>query len=640
LTCKGECAGFILNCIYKEDEVMHLAPSQRNLTEDLRPAFSAGRKLSEIAQALLWTMLQEDPGCQSRVLLDKVTHRQIPIAVSLRHVNRWRATWGLNRRKGRPYQAEGPRSVASSAAVVQVTPRLSFVGVHLLAHWLDHQEAFGPVVGQLQQAIEAHTRAHPDDDFALLHHREQTLRHRLQALFFAPLLGIDRLTGFDTREHPLETLLGRGYQSSTLRQFLGQLERVGAAEALMTTLLPAKAGQLIYVDGHMIAYWSRRSMHKGKITMLGRIMAGSQAVMAHDEAGQAVFVAYYPPDIHVSQVIVAYCQNVAEATGSALFVIDRAVNAVALAGAFDEQGLGLLCMLDDNEHAGLESFEATEVDLLEDGTRVYSGSWKASRPDDPRHFVIVVPAEGKTLVYWGTPKVEAALEVSEWPRVYRARNEIQEHSFKSMIDHGGLDINYGRKTILGPDRHHQRQAEQLAQSLETAHKRVDKKAEAVKAQQDKVAESTSKGHGKRLEQRKRHLVILEQELKDAKAKHTTFSEQVAALGPAGQRADRDFRKQTIMTIRTLLLENTLRAFLMALVATLQTKVSLERLLSLLFERSGARMETLSQVAYWVNTTGLSLPNRRLLSEVVEGLCAMDLQDQGKPIHVRIKDMPP
>ena len=81
---------------------MHLAPSQRNLTEDVSPAFSAGRKLSEIAQALLWTILQEDPGCQSRVLLDKVAHRQIPIAVSLRHVNRWRATWGLNRRKGRP----------------------------------------------------------------------------------------------------------------------------------------------------------------------------------------------------------------------------------------------------------------------------------------------------------------------------------------------------------------------------------------------------------------------------------------------------------------------------------------------------------------------------------------------------------
>jgi hypothetical protein len=50
-------------------------------------------------------------------------------------------------------------------------------------------------------------------------------------------------------------------------------------------------------------------MHKGKITMLGRIMAGSQAVIAHDEAGQAVFVAYDPPDLHWSRVILAYCKQ-------------------------------------------------------------------------------------------------------------------------------------------------------------------------------------------------------------------------------------------------------------------------------------------------------------------------------------------
>ena len=94
-------------------------------------------------------------------------------------------------------------------------------------------------------------------------------------------------------------------------------------------------------------------------------------------------IGYYAPDLHLSQIILAYCQQVAEATGSAVFVIDRAVNSVALAEAFDEQGLGLLCMLDDNEHAGLESFEATYVATLEDGTRVYSGPWKESRKRIP-----------------------------------------------------------------------------------------------------------------------------------------------------------------------------------------------------------------------------------------------------------------
>jgi len=69
-------------------------------------------------------------------------------------------------------------------------------------------------------------------------------------------------------------------------------------------------------------------------------------------------------------------------------------------------------------------------------------------------------------------------------------------------------------------------------------------------------------------------------------------------------------------------------------------VSLEQVLGLLFERRGARMETSSQVIYWVNTAGLSLSNRLLLDKIVEGLSAIDLQDQGKPIYVRLKDMPP
>lgn len=619
---------------------MPLTQSQHTLDDDLRPDFSAGRKLGEVEQALLWSWLHEEPECPSRVLLDKAAHRHILIAVSLRHVNRWRAARGLNRCPGRPGHADGSQPAAAGAEVVRVTPHLSCVGVHLFAHWLDQQEAFAPVVAQLQQAIEAYQPTHPDDDFALVHHREQTLLHRFQALFFAPLMGIDRLSEFDTREHPLQTLIGRGYQSSTLRQFLGQLERVDAAASLMSVLVADRVGPLIYVDGHMIAYWSRRAMHKGKITMLGRIMAGSQGVIAHDNTGQAVFVAYYPPDIHVSHVIVAYCQHVAEATGSTLFVIDRAVNSVALARAFDDQDLGLLCMLDDNEHAGLGSFETTLMDILEDGTRVYSGPWKACRHDDPRHFVIVEPPADKTLVYWGTPKVEEALDVREWPRVYRERNAIQELSFKSMIAHGGLDINHGRKTIMAPDRHHQRKQEHLEASLETAHQRVAKKAEAVKNQQAKVAESEAKGHGKRLEQRQDKLVTVEQELKDAQGKQAKLSDHAATLGPAGQRADRDFRKQTIMTMRTLFLENMLRAFLAALLATLPLQVSLEQVLSLLFERRGARVETPSQVVYWVNTAGLSQSNQRLLGTIVEGLGAMGLQDQGKPIHVRLKDMPP
>jgi hypothetical protein len=397
-----------------------------------------------------------------------------------------------------------------------------------LAYWLEPQGACGPVVAQLTQAIEAHQHTCPADDFAWLHHREQTLLRHVQARFFAPLLGLEPLTAFATHEHPLATLLGRSYQSSTLQQFLGHLERVGADAALLPALLPIHPGQRTSLDGHRIAYWARVPMHQGKITMRGRILAGSQAVSAHNEAGQAVCVASPPPDLQGSGRIVAYCQQVVEATGSALLVIARAVNSQAMAAAVATQDWGVLCRLDDNEQQGRESFQATLEGPLDEGSQVYSGPWKAPRQDDPRHCVIVEPAAGQTVVDWGTPKLQEALEALEWPRVYRERTAIQDKSCKRMIDHGALETTYGRKKIVGPDRHQPRQRAHLEAALETAQQRVDKKGEALEVQRAKVAESQSTGHGKRLGQRQQALGRGEQALKAAQHKHDHLAEHVGA----------------------------------------------------------------------------------------------------------------
>jgi hypothetical protein len=105
--------------------------------------------------ALVWQVLHAAPQCPSRVVLEKVAQRHVPIAVSVRHLNRLRAKWPLNRRTGRPGQAAGRHPMCAGTALVQVTPRLSCVGVHLFAHWLDQQAGFAPVVAQLQQAIDA-----------------------------------------------------------------------------------------------------------------------------------------------------------------------------------------------------------------------------------------------------------------------------------------------------------------------------------------------------------------------------------------------------------------------------------------------------------------------------------------------------
>jgi hypothetical protein len=263
-----------------------------------------------------------------------------------------------------------------------------------------------------------------------------------------------------------------------------------------------------------------------------------------------------------------------------------------------------------------------------------------ARQDDDRHFVIVEPQDSKTLVYWGSPRVKAALEAEVWPELYRARTELQENAFRRMIDHGALDINAGRKTILGPDRHQQRAEAKVRDALEAARLKVAKKSLELEAKREQVAQSEAQGHGKRLEQRQRAAAELEAKRREVQQHEVHLQEQVDGFEAPKERADRDFRKQTIMTIRTLFLENLLQAFMAVLLSVLTKRVSLDQVLKLLFERSGTRIEREMTVTYWINATGLSRSNRRILEEIVEGLSTVGLVERGKPVHVCLKDFPP
>jgi len=155
----------------------------------------------------------------------------------------------------------------------------------------------------------------------------------------------------------------------------------------------------------------------------------------------------------------------------------------------------------------------------------------------------------------GTPQVEAALEVHEC-HGYRERNAIQELSFNAD-DHGGSISTMVARPFMGPDG--------IISASKNSSKRLwrrprarGQEAKAVTSQQAKVAESEPKGIAD-VWSSARAVVTLEHELKDQRATGETLLSTPPPWA-GGQRADRDFRKQTIMTMRTLFLENMLRAF--------------------------------------------------------------------------------
>src|SRR5439155_1405515 len=81
---------------------MSLALRKPPLTEASSLPLEAGRKLGAVELAVVWQVLHENPQCPSRVVRDQVVQRQVTMNVSVRHLNRLRAKWKLNRPKGRP----------------------------------------------------------------------------------------------------------------------------------------------------------------------------------------------------------------------------------------------------------------------------------------------------------------------------------------------------------------------------------------------------------------------------------------------------------------------------------------------------------------------------------------------------------
>ncbi len=326
------------------------------------------------------------------------------------------------------------------------------------------------------------------------------------------------------------------------------------------------------------------------------------------------------------------------ATGIEIFVIDREVNAVTMAIAFAHEGWGLLGMRNTNEYRDLSDWDTEVAGQLEDGRTVYQGQWREPRDKDPRHFVMVESPE-RLLVYWGTPNVAEAFDALEWPGLSAQRTEVQENSFKRMIAHGALNVNYGTKKIVGPDRHQQRAQEAVDKKLTGVQARRAHKVAQLSDQQEKVKESVEKGHGTRLAQRQRRQGLMENEVEALTRKEATLKDQHDAVGPAKTRADRDFRKQRIMTFRTLLLENVLMAFFQTLNGIVPLNIGIETLIELFFKRSGTYRDTGSEIVYRMHTGGLSLSYTRTLQKIVDAVNDMTLSRHGKPIRVPLTPVP-
>lgn len=615
------------------------APAQNIGSSVPCPSFVHGRRHSRNTQALLWQQCQLQPQSASRTIIMQLQTTQSAKLPSIRHLNRLRRLWGCSRKVGRPGAASrrhlSCEQSKENGPSVRVESGIMGLGISLFASWLEKQGIFEKLLSLLLAAVNCYKQSHPEASFPLLFHRDQTLLTRFKALLLAPLFGLAKLSEIDYKPHDLGYAVGSQLCASTLEQYLSQLAHIATGPVLAKMLPQQTQGLLGYIDGHMIPYWTGKKMHKGKITMLGRIMPGSNLVATHDENGKAVYFEYISPDIRLPKMILDYCQRCMKQTGLSSFVIDREINSREIARAFEARGWGLLSMLDSNEYKGLESFVVEKITPFFGQCILYVGEWRneKKRSEDPRHFVIEVdPTDDRTFVFWATSAFKSDFAPDEWPGRYRARNNLQENSFKAMISHGSLNTNYGTKTVLGPDRHQQRRREAIEEKIKKIEVKQEKKKTHLSKQARLVSDSEENGHKNRLDSRKKKHAMLEAEAEVLKGKYDKSAQRLKALGEPKQRADRDFSKQNVMTFRTLLLENVLRDFYEALKPE---GVGLDRFVDLFMMRGGSVMETSNEWIYWLDVNGLSKRHQIILTRLAEKINAMSLLRAGKAIQARV-----
>lgn len=593
----------------------------QDVSGNYRELFRERYKISVAAQVLLYSKVRENREISSPEL-----YMELEVKISVSQINRIRKEWCLDRKQGRP--RTDSRSRKSRGVVVKSVPR---AGVELFGRWLQETKRHEPVLTKIEQIIESHTENHPQEQFRLLKSRSETIAKKWEMLALLPLFEIKKLSELDYKAHDITDTMGNSYGSSTLTQFLGELERVGAA-AVKTELATVASGQYCYIDAHLAAFWSTVKMHKGHITMLGRIMAGSKAVLAHDESGHAIGLEYYPPDKHLTQVLIDYCAEIAATTGITRFIIDREVNAVATAQLFVDRGWELICLLDKNEYTGGADFNKRFCGRLADGTTLYKATWKQYRKDDPRRFVLAQEAE-RCIAYWCTPKLAQELTAKTTISVYRKRTEIQENNIKRMIAHGALNTNYGIKKLWSSNRNQARKLATLEALTSKLQAKDQKLEQAIAVQNEKIQAARDKNQSRLLSIRTCNLEKLQQQQTTIAQEFVAIEASKNKLGAPTQKADRDLRKQTIMTFRTLWLENALKAFFALVCSLLKQPIDIKIFLNLLFFRPAVVQETDSQLLYYLDCKGLSAKYQNILQDIVTGFNSISMFHRGKQVAI-------
>lgn len=232
------------------------------------------------------------------------------------------------------------------------------------------------------------------------------------------------------------------------------------------------------------------------------------------------------------------------------------------------------------------------------------------------------------------PRHRKEISAQKIVSLYRNRAEVQENTIKDMIAHGAINTNFGRKKVWQEDRTHQRKIDRIDEKIAKRKTKLSRLEGERTKQLSKIEDSLQKGHGKRLETRTLKLDKIHQQQAQVQNKINEFQQMKEKLGKPGLRADRDFRKQSIMTFRTLFLENGMRSFISLLCDHMTQSVDTEVILQLFLFSPGVMIETDHEILFWISSQNRSPKYKIILQQLIDGFNRIALAHKGKRLTMK------
>lgn len=203
--------------------------------------------------------------------------------------------------------------------------------------------------------------------------RESIMRYTL-ALFSLPLVTANgRVRSVDNpRGNALKYLCGFNYKAATLDKHISELKYLQVSSELIEATAKFwidfwssrnKSDSIFacyYIDGNTKALWSSKSCHKGKVTMLGRVMNCLEQVFIHDGLGHPIYFQTFNGHADLGKNALKMMDTISEYlkdtttlenqfTVSRILIMDAAGNGVKTLRELSNSGYYFITMLDSNQ---------------------------------------------------------------------------------------------------------------------------------------------------------------------------------------------------------------------------------------------------------------------------------------------------